>query len=446
MPRVTVYPPGGLPRAPRGLLGPRDARCVSVHAGGRSLDVNTCVHGAWLSCIDPRMRLAAAARAALRTCPARLQARFQTSGSAGRRISRITPLFPRSVGRRMPVGYLPSSSSEASLPGSDDDASASEEESPIVVDVKSPALIEKATRIRKQLAELYPPPVPIPLDHKSDFQLLVAVILSAQSTDKKVNEVTPALFEAAPDAPSMAKLSPDEVKEYIKQVGLAPTKAKNIANMARILVEKHGGKVPNDHEALKKLPGVGQKTASVVMAQAFGVPSFPVDTHIHRLAQRWGLSVGPTVDHTEANLRALMPRDTWNDLHLQIIYFGREHCPAKSHDPAGCPICSWAAVPPYNRAGVSPLKAGESLKSRPDLARRIRAASPAGMIEKTKRAKKAIEDAGPAAKPASGGKRKPAGGKGASPGGKRGPAKAAPPEAKAKRRKSGGDDFDDLIG
>jgi len=214
---------------------------------------------------------------------------------------------------------------------------------------------------------LYPPPVPIPLDHASEFQLLVAVVLSAQSTDKKVNECTPALFAAAPSPEAMVQLDTSQIQEYIRQVGLAPTKAKNISKLSTMLVEQFGGKVPSTFEQLESLPGVGHKTASVVMAQAFGFPSFPVDTHIHRLAQRWGLSDGTNVERTEADLKALMPQDKWNDLHLQIIYFGREHCPAQKHDPQVCPICTWAAVPPFDRPGVSPLKAGQSLSSRPDL-------------------------------------------------------------------------------
>ena len=202
---------------------------------------------------------------------------------------------------------------------------------------------EKAQRIERMLAEMYPDP-PVPLDHASPFQLLVAVLMSAQTTDLKVNEVTPALFERAPDAASMAVMPVDEIQACIRFVGLAPTKAKNIRRLSELLIERHGGEVPASMEALEDLPGVGHKTASVVMAQSFGVPAFPVDTHIHRLAARWGLSTGTTVERTERDLKAIFPKASWNDLHLQIIFFGREHCPARWHDLAACPICSWAAT------------------------------------------------------------------------------------------------------
>ncbi|PNH10341.1 Endonuclease III, partial [Tetrabaena socialis] len=198
------------------------------------------------------------------------------------------------------------------------------------------ALRAKALRIQAQLAALYPSP-PIPLSHGSAFQLLVAVMLSAQSTDVKVNTVTPQLFARGPDAAAMAQLQVDEIEGIIRVLGLAPTKAKNL------LVEQHGGEVPASWEALEALPGVGHKTASVVMSQAFGFPAFPVDTHIHRLAQRWGLSSGKSVEQTEHDLKVLLPEATWRDAHLQIIYFGREHCPAQRHDPSACPVCSWAA-------------------------------------------------------------------------------------------------------
>ncbi len=207
---------------------------------------------------------------------------------------------------------------------------------------------EKAEKIRLQLAELYPAP-PVPLDHADAFQLLVAVMLSAQTTDARVNLVTPALFAKAPDAEKMAKLPVEQILGFIRTCGLAPTKARNLAALAQMLVERHGGDVPKDFDALEALPGVGHKTASVVMAQAFGVPAFPVDTHIHRLAARWGLSDGSNVAKTEADLKAVFPREAWNALHLQIIYFGRAYCPALRHDPAACPICSWAAVPPGKR-------------------------------------------------------------------------------------------------
>ncbi|KAK9818316.1 hypothetical protein WJX72_010483 [[Myrmecia] bisecta] len=206
---------------------------------------------------------------------------------------------------------------------------------------------------------LYEDP-PCPLDYQTPFQLLVAVILSAQSTDKKVNEITPALFALAPDAQAMAALEVSYIEAVIKQIGLAPTKAKNISNMSKRLVEVHGGEVPGTFEELEQLAGVGHKTASVVLAVAFKVATFPVDTHIHRLAQRWGLTSGKNVEQSEADLKVLFREETWNPLHLRIIYFGREHCKAAPHDPTVCPICMWAAVPPFHRPGSSPLKAGQS--------------------------------------------------------------------------------------
>lgn len=201
---------------------------------------------------------------------------------------------------------------------------------------------EKAARIGAQLDALYPEQ-PIPLDHVDPYTLLVAVMLSAQTTDKKVNEVTPSLFAQAATPAAMAALEVDVIRDLIREIGLAPTKAKNLRRMSELLVERHGGAVPADMEALEALPGVGHKTASVVMAQAFGVPAFPVDTHIHRLAARWGLSSGRNVVQTEADLKKVFPRETWNRRHLQIIYFGREYCPARNHDLSGCPICGWAA-------------------------------------------------------------------------------------------------------
>lgn len=201
---------------------------------------------------------------------------------------------------------------------------------------------EKAARILEILDQLYPE-VPIPLDHRDAFTLLIAVLLSAQTTDARVNLVTPGLFERASTPPAMAELSDAEILEHIKTCGLAPTKAKNIGRLSRILVAEHGGEVPRSFPELEALPGVGHKTASVVMAQAFGVPAFPVDTHIHRLAARWGMSNGSSVERTERDLKAAFPRHTWNRAHLQIIYFGRQHCPAQRHDLAACPICSWAA-------------------------------------------------------------------------------------------------------
>ncbi len=202
---------------------------------------------------------------------------------------------------------------------------------------------QKAERIMAILDELYPE-TPVPLDHTDAFTLLVAVLLSAQTTDERVNMVTPALFEAAPTPAAMAELGADRILEHIRTCGLAPGKSRNLEKLGRILVEEHRGEVPADFDALEALPGVGHKTASVVMAQAFGVPAFPVDTHIHRLAARWGLSKARNVEETERDLKKLFPRDKWNTLHLQIIYFGREHCPALRHDLASCPICGWAAT------------------------------------------------------------------------------------------------------
>tara|TARA_B100000287_G_scaffold130204_1_gene122308 strand:+ start:14568 stop:15239 length:672 start_codon:yes stop_codon:yes gene_type:complete len=202
---------------------------------------------------------------------------------------------------------------------------------------------EKSEKIVNILEELYPK-TPIPLDHSSEFQLLVAVLMSAQTTDKKVNQVTPALFEAGPNAELMSKLNVETIQSIIREVGLAPTKSKNILKLSKMLVELHNGNVPNTFEELEALPGVGHKTASVVMAQAFGIPAFPVDTHIHRLAARWGLSKGTTVEKTEKDLKRIFPKELWNKLHLQIIFFGREFCPARFHDLTKCPICSWAAT------------------------------------------------------------------------------------------------------
>jgi endonuclease-3 len=201
---------------------------------------------------------------------------------------------------------------------------------------------EKARKILAILDDLYPSP-PIPLLHENPFTLLVAVLLSAQTTDARVNEVTPALFRVAPTPAKMAALSVPTILGYIKTLGLAPTKAKRVQALAKQLVDQFGGKVPRDFEALESLPGVGHKTASVVMAQAFGCPAFPVDTHIHRLAARWGLSNGKNVEQTERDLERVFPEDRWADVHLKIIYFGRERCPAQYHELADCPICSWAA-------------------------------------------------------------------------------------------------------
>lgn len=202
---------------------------------------------------------------------------------------------------------------------------------------------EKARRIQAILAKLYPKP-PIPLHHHDPFSLLVAVLLSAQTTDERVNQVTPGLFAEAPTPAAMVELGEARILEHVRTCGLAPQKARNIHRLSRILVEQYGGRVPDDFEALEALPGVGHKTASVVMAQAFGRDAFPVDTHIHRLAARWGLSNGSTVERTERDLKRIFPRAAWNRLHLQIIYFGREHCPARYHDFDACPICSWAVA------------------------------------------------------------------------------------------------------
>lgn len=198
---------------------------------------------------------------------------------------------------------------------------------------------DKAAAIMAILEELYPV-TPIPLAHQDPYTLLVAVLLSAQCTDERVNKVTPHLFAIADNPHDMAELPVDDIKAIIRPCGLSPGKSKAISKLSQILIEEHGGQVPQSFEALEALPGVGHKTASVVMSQAFDVPAFPVDTHIHRLAYRWGLSTGKNVTKTEADLKRLFPKDKWNKLHLQIIYFGREHCPARGHDPLKCPICS----------------------------------------------------------------------------------------------------------
>ena len=201
---------------------------------------------------------------------------------------------------------------------------------------------EKAVRVGEILDRLYPAP-PIPLEHRNPFTLLVAVVLSAQTTDAQVNKVTPALFARASTPDAMAAMTAEEILSLIRTCGLAPGKARNLATLARRIVGEHGGRVPADFDALEQLPGVGHKTASVVMSQAFGLPAFPVDTHIHRLAWRWALSSGKSVEETERDLKRVFPVDEWNRRHLQIIYFGREHCPARGDDAAACPICSWAA-------------------------------------------------------------------------------------------------------
>lgn len=198
---------------------------------------------------------------------------------------------------------------------------------------------EKAFEIIKILENLYPE-VPIPLHHKDPYTLLIAVLLSAQSTDKKVNQHTPTLFSKADNPFDMIKLSIDEIKEIIKPIGLSPQKSKAIHGLSKILIDKHNGEVPNTYDDLEALPGVGHKTASVVMSQAFNYPAFPVDTHIHRLAYRWTLSTGKNVTKTECDLKKIFPKELWNKLHLQIIFFGREYCPARGHNPEECPICS----------------------------------------------------------------------------------------------------------
>ena len=198
---------------------------------------------------------------------------------------------------------------------------------------------EKAREIGLILNQLYPEP-PIPLSHKDAYTLLIAVLLSAQCTDERVNKITPLLFERADNPFDMSALSVEEIREIIRPCGLSPQKSKAIHQLSHTLVEQFDGIIPDSLETLETFPGVGHKTASVVMAQAFGVPSFPVDTHIHRLAYRWGLSTGKNVQQTEKDLKRLYPEEIWNKLHLQIIYFGREYCPARGHKFSDCPICS----------------------------------------------------------------------------------------------------------
>ena len=197
---------------------------------------------------------------------------------------------------------------------------------------------ERAAFVDRRLAELYPE-TPIPLAHTDAYTLLIAVLLSAQSTDKGVNKVTPHLFALADTPEKMMQVPVEEIRRIIRPCGLSPAKARAISGLSRILVEKHGGQVPRTYAELEELPGVGHKTASVVMAQAFGVPAFPVDTHIHRLAQRWGLSSGRSVEQTERDLKALFPREHWNQLHLRIIFYGREHCTARGCNGTVCEIC-----------------------------------------------------------------------------------------------------------
>jgi len=196
----------------------------------------------------------------------------------------------------------------------------------------------KAHQIAELLEDFYPE-TPIPLNHKDSFTLLIAVLLSAQCTDARVNTITPLLFAKADNPYDMVKLKVEEIKAIIRPCGLSPRKSKAIYELSHIIINKHAGEVPESFEDLEELPGVGHKTASVVMAQAFGVPAFPVDTHIHRLAYRWKLSNGKNVEQTEKDLKRLFPREIWNKLHLQFIFFGREHCPARAHKPKLCPIC-----------------------------------------------------------------------------------------------------------
>jgi endonuclease-3 len=197
---------------------------------------------------------------------------------------------------------------------------------------------ERVAFIAETLERLFPE-TPVPLDHSDAYTLLIAVLLSAQCTDERVNQITPSLFAKADNPYDMVKLSVEEIREIIKPCGLSPMKSKGIYGLSQIIIEKYDGRVPESFEALEALPAVGHKTASVVMSQAFGHPAFPVDTHIHRLAQRWKLSSGKNVEQTEKDLKRLFPKETWNKLHLQIIFFGRKYCPARGHKAEDCPIC-----------------------------------------------------------------------------------------------------------
>lgn len=218
---------------------------------------------------------------------------------------------------------------------------------------------DKADVIGEMLDDLYPE-TPVPLNHHDPYTLVVAVALSAQTTDKKVNEVTPGLFAVADTPEKMAALAPEQIHRLIKEIGLAPTKARNLSKMAHQILDQ-GGEILPDWDFLESLAGVGHKTASVVMAGAFDIPAFAVDTHIHRLAKRWGLSNGTTVERTEKDLKAVFPKDTWNRRHLQIIFFGRQYCPARYHDLTGCPICSWAAT---KKQVAAEVKMNEKPKAR----------------------------------------------------------------------------------
>ncbi len=213
---------------------------------------------------------------------------------------------------------------------------------------------ERAERVLERLAELYPE-TPVPLDHRDPYTLLVAVLLSAQCTDKRVNTVTPELFARAATPEAMAAVPVEEIQAIIRPCGLSPRKSKAISGLSKIIVDEHGGRVPESFAALEALPGVGHKTASVVMAQAFGVPAFPVDTHIHRLAQRWQLTKGKNVMQTEKDLKHLFPRESWNSLHLQMIFYGREHCTARGCDGTVCGICR--ELFPKRKRGIAVNKA-----------------------------------------------------------------------------------------
>jgi endonuclease-3 len=234
---------------------------------------------------------------------------------------------------------------------------------------------EKAEGLMAELDRLYPDP-PIPLYHTNPYTLCIAVLLSAHTTDKSVNSATPTLFKLADNPAAMVKLGQERIRALIAKVGLANTKSKNVWNLSRILLEKYDGRLPRTFEELEELPGVGHKTASVVMCQAFGVPAFPVDTHIHRLAQRWGLSDGRTVEKTEADLKAVFPEKKWTKLHLQIIYYGREYCPARNHDLAKCPLCARFGTSLVRRMTAVKKKSVPAQGPAPAMARSRRSARP----------------------------------------------------------------------
>lgn len=219
---------------------------------------------------------------------------------------------------------------------------------------------EKAKAIKEFLDALYPDP-PVPLYHTNSYTLCIAVLLSAHTTDKSVNSATPTLFRLADNPADMVKLTPERIKEIISKVGLSTTKSRNVWNLSRILLEKHGGELPRTLEELEELPGVGHKTASVVMVQAFHQPAFPVDTHIHRLAERWGLSNGRNVEQTEKDLKSVFPRESWAKLHLQMIYYGREYCPARNHDLSRCELCRRFAGPLVKAAARKAVPPGKAV-------------------------------------------------------------------------------------